>query len=103
MLNSYLWLCKVFLRIDQPNNAIDLYLKALAKFPGEITLLLGVARLYDQINDIRGIEFYKKALQLDSSNHEAIACLASYQFYTDQPELALRYYRRLLQVYGEQN
>lgn len=28
---------------------------------------------------------------------EAIACLASHHFYTDQPELALRFYRRMLQ------
>lgn len=29
---------------------------------------------------------------------EAIACLASYHFYNEQPELALRFYRRLLQM-----
>src|SRR4051812_44654207 len=29
---------------------------------------------------------------------EAIACLAGDLFYTDQPELALRHYRRLLQM-----
>jgi tetratricopeptide repeat protein 8 len=34
----------------------------------------------------------------DSSNVEAIACLASFQFYSENPELALRYYRRLLQM-----
>lgn len=35
---------------------------------------------------------------MDSTNVEAIACLASHYFYTDQPEIALRYYRRLLQI-----
>ena len=29
---------------------------------------------------------------------EAISCLASHHFYTDQPEIALRFYRRLLQM-----
>ncbi len=37
-------------------------------------------------------------LEFDSSNVEAIACLASNYFYTDQPEMALRFYRRLLQM-----
>jgi hypothetical protein len=39
-----------------------------------------------------------QVLALDASNVEAIACLAADHFYSDQPELALRYYRRLLQV-----
>jgi tetratricopeptide repeat protein 8 len=37
-------------------------------------------------------------LVLDASNVEAIACLAADHFYNEQPELALRFYRRLLQV-----
>jgi hypothetical protein len=40
----------------------------------------------------------RQVLALDASNVEAIACLAADHFYSDQPELALRYYRRLLQV-----
>lgn len=40
-----------------------------------------------------------QVLLLDASNVEAIACLAADHFYSDQPELALRYYRRLLQVW----
>ena len=41
---------------------------------------------------------YKKVLTHDASNVEAIACMAANHFYSDQPELALRFYRRLLQV-----
>ena len=41
-----------------------------------------------------------QVLQLDSSNVEAIACLGSFHFYTDQPEIGLRYFRRLLQMGG---
>ena len=41
--------------------------------------------------------FRRKVLQYDAVNAEAIACLASHHFYTDQPELALRFYRRMLQ------
>jgi hypothetical protein len=41
-----------------------------------------------------------QVLVLDASSAEAIACLAAEHFYSDQPELAIRYYRRLLQVCG---
>lgn len=39
-----------------------------------------------------------QVLAYDATNVEAIACIAAHHFYTDQPEVALRYYRRLLQV-----
>ena len=35
---------------------------------------------------------------MDATNIESIACLASNHFYEDQPEIALRLYRRLLQI-----
>ena len=37
-------------------------------------------------------------LHFDAANVEAIASLASHHFYTDQPEVALRFYRRLVQM-----
>lgn len=43
-----------------------------------------------------------QVLSFDASNVESIACLASHHFYTDQPEVALKHYRRLLQM-GVQN
>jgi hypothetical protein len=43
--------------------------------------------------------FSLQALVLDASSAEAVACLAAEHFYSDQPELAIRYYRRLLQVW----
>lgn len=62
-------------------------------------LLLGAARLHDQLNAMdKGVTLYKRVLALDASNVEAIACLASHHFYSDQPEVALKYYRRLLQM-----
>lgn len=39
-----------------------------------------------------------QVLSVEASNIEATACLAAYHFYADQPELALRYFRRLLQT-----
>lgn len=61
MIVSYLLLCKVFIRLDQPNTALEYYLKASESFVGEISLVLGAARIHDALNDIpRGIQYYKK-------------------------------------------
>eukprot|EP01006_Ploeotia_vitrea_P022084 TRINITY_DN54499_c0_g1_i1.p1 TRINITY_DN54499_c0_g1~~TRINITY_DN54499_c0_g1_i1.p1 ORF type:complete len:486 (-),score=258.48 TRINITY_DN54499_c0_g1_i1:42-1499(-) len=99
MISLFLELAKLYLRLDQPNTALDMYMKATEKFPGETSLILGMARVYDAVNDLeRGVQHYKKVLHYDPSNVEAIACLAGDHFYNDQPEVALRYYRRLLQV-----
>lgn len=50
----------------------------------------------------RPLLHHQQVLMTDASNVEAIACLASHHFYTDQPEIALRFYRRLLQVRHKQ-
>lgn len=95
----YLELAKVYLRLDQPNAALEVYNKASLTFPGDTSLYIGTARVYDALNDMAtGTTFYKKVLRLDSTNVEAMACLASQLFYSDQPEVAVRYYRRLLQT-----
>ena len=39
------------------------------------------------------VKFYKDVLHQDNTHIEAIACIANFHFYTDQPEIALRYYR----------
>lgn len=38
-------------------------------------------------------EYYKEVLKQDSTHVEAIACIGSNHFYSDQPEIALRFYR----------
>ncbi len=99
MLSTYLWVAKVDLRLDQPNSALELYNKGLERFPKEISLLLGIARIYDGLLDMnKGLQFYKRVLTFDSSNLEAIACVASHHFYSDQPEVAMKYYKRLMQM-----
>jgi len=95
----YLHLSKVYLKIDQPKQAIDTYTRGLEKHPQAIELMIGIARVYEGLNDLeKSAKAYKQVLALDSSNVEGMASLASNYFYTDQPEVALRYYRRLLQV-----
>ncbi|KAL6759471.1 TRP protein for flagellar function [Haematococcus lacustris] len=99
MMSAVLELAKVYLRLDQPNSALEHYTAALQAHPGDPDLLLGMARVYDALGDTdKGVQFYKNVLYYDASNVEAIACLAAFHFYTDQPEIALRYYRRLLQM-----
>lgn len=40
-------------------------------------------------------EYYKDVLKQDNTHVEAIACIGSNHFYSDQPEIALRFYRYL--------
>ena len=55
------------------------------KFTTEPRFPLGIARIYDMLNDPENaMTFYKKVLVLDSSNIEAIACLGAHCFYSDQ-------------------
>eukprot|EP00727_Mastigamoeba_balamuthi_P014340 m51a1_g9530 putative tetratricopeptide repeat protein 8-like isoform x2 (553) ;mRNA; f:775481-777656 len=99
MVSTQLWLAKVFMRLDQPNKALDVYRAGSERHPGETSLILGAARIHDMLGEsANSVPLFKRALICDSSNIEAIACLASNHFYSDQPELALRYYRRLLQM-----
>ncbi len=51
MITTYLELSKIYLRLDQPNQALDNYMRASEKYQGDITLILGIARVYDQLND----------------------------------------------------
>jgi tetratricopeptide repeat protein 8 len=94
MVVTHLELCKVHLRFDQPQSALDDYVRGAKEFEGETHLLLGMARVLDQLNELdRAQIVYHQVLQFDSSNAEAIACLAAHHFYSDQPELGLRYYK----------
>ncbi|XP_069494059.1 tetratricopeptide repeat protein 8 isoform X2 [Ambystoma mexicanum] len=99
MIDTFLFLAKVYIRLDQPITALQLFKQGLDRFPGEVNLLCGIARIYEEMNDIpRATEYYKEVLKHDNTHVEAIACIGSNHFYSDQPEIALRFYRRLLQM-----
>lgn len=86
MVVSHLQLAKVSLRLDQPKSALDIYKKGCEKFPADISLMLGIARVHDALNDQQlALAQYKRILALDPANTEAIACLAANHFYSDQP------------------
>ncbi len=100
---AYLQLANVALRLDQPKKAIEVYEEGQARFPSDVSLVVGVARVQDALGEeADAAATYRRVLAMDPSNVEAIACLAASHFYSDQPELALRFYRRLLQM-GVQN
>ncbi|XP_064624163.1 tetratricopeptide repeat protein 8-like [Lineus longissimus] len=99
IVDTYLYLAKVYVRLDQPLTAIEVYTQGLEKFPGETALLTGIARIHEGMNDMTdAVKFYKDVLHYDSMHVEAIACIGTHHFYTDQPEIALKFYRRLLQM-----
>jgi tetratricopeptide (TPR) repeat protein len=53
------------MRLDQPNDALKHFLKAAEKYPEEVVIMLGIGRLYDQLNDLpKSIEYYKKVLSV---------------------------------------
>eukprot|EP00754_Rhynchopus_humris_P003916 Rhum_TRINITY_DN12034_c0_g1::Rhum_TRINITY_DN12034_c0_g1_i1::g.48823::m.48823/K16781/TTC8, BBS8; tetratricopeptide repeat protein 8 len=96
---TYLELGKVFHKLDQPMTALELFEKGIERHPHDTHLLLATGRIHEQLNNAeKAVVFYKRVLTLDSSNAEAIACLATNHFYEDQPEVALRLFRRLLQM-----
>lgn len=54
-------LVQVYIRIDQPQTALQQYSQAAARQPGQMELLLGQARVHDALNDLeQGVKLYKQ-------------------------------------------
>lgn len=47
IVDTYLYLSKVYIKLDQPLTAVDIYKQGLEKFPGETSLLTGIARIHE--------------------------------------------------------
>jgi tetratricopeptide repeat protein 8 len=85
--------------MDQPLKALEVLSKASFDNPGEIYYTIYQARIKEMINDFeQSMTLYKNVLQLDNCNFEAIACIGSFHFYSDQPEIALKFYKRLFEL-----
>lgn len=69
MVDPFLYLCKVYVRLDQPLTAVEVYKQGLEKFPGETTLLTGIARIYE-------VNILDKSYQLE---FKTVLCI-SFQF-----------------------
>ena len=51
-------------------------------------------RIYEGLHNLtKAVKFYKDVLHYDATYVEAIACIGTHHFYSDQPEVALRFYR----------
>uniref|UniRef100_A0A158PC67 TPR_REGION domain-containing protein n=1 Tax=Angiostrongylus cantonensis TaxID=6313 RepID=A0A158PC67_ANGCA len=58
-----------------------------------------ITYLFQQLGEVaESNECYKKILTIQATNIEAIACIATNCFYDDKPEIALCYYRRIVQM-----
>lgn len=98
-VDVFVWLAKVYIRMDQPLAALDIYKRGLERHPNETLLLRYAARIHENMSEIdESIALYRSILTYDAIDIEAIASIAMNEFYGDQPEIALRYYRRLLQM-----
>jgi tetratricopeptide repeat protein 8 len=99
IIDTYLELAIVYVRLDLPNTALDILHQGMEKFSLEPRLLVAVARIHESLNNMdESVSHYKRVLALDASNVEALACIGAHHFYSDQPEMAQRFYRRLLQM-----
>ncbi|XP_071455103.1 tetratricopeptide repeat protein 8 [Hetaerina americana] len=65
----------------------------------KLSVQLSSRRLYEALGDEEmSIKFYKDVLQNDPVNTEALACMATHYYYKEQPDMALQFYRHLMQL-----
>ena len=62
--DTYIMTClrfmQVYIRLDQPMAALEVYRTGLDKFPNEVTFLTGVARIYEAIGNLSlSAKYYK--------------------------------------------
>ena len=56
---------QVYIRIDQPQTALQQYSQAATRQTGQVDLLLGQARVLDALNDLeQGVKLYKQVTAL---------------------------------------
>jgi tetratricopeptide repeat protein 8 len=95
-VESRLELSKLYVRYDQPLKALAELEAGYDQFPKECRFLLGQARICDLMgNSVRARELWRKVLEIDQANVEAIASLGAVTFYEDQPETAEVFYSYL--------
>ncbi|KAI3378136.1 hypothetical protein SNEBB_007081 [Seison nebaliae] len=97
MIETILLLGKLYIYIDQPLKAIEIYTDGLKNHEKQPILLTHLGRIYESLNNTsKFIETYGLVLNVDMSNIEAMTCIANHYFYNNEPEVALKFYNRLL-------
>ena len=84
------------MKLVAQENADGIWTRGFAV--GHKMLILSLHQLCNsslqQLGDLdKSMDYYKEVLKQDSTNIEAIACIGTNYFYSDQPEIALRFYR----------
>ncbi|CAJ0581932.1 unnamed protein product, partial [Mesorhabditis spiculigera] len=98
-VETYALVGKLYNRLDQPLLALNYMRQGLEKFSSDVTLTTWIARTNELLGNMdESIDHYKEVLSNQANHIEAIACIATNYFYSDLPEIALRYYRRILQM-----
>ncbi|VDP54994.1 unnamed protein product, partial [Schistosoma curassoni] len=96
-IEAYTLQAFVAIQLDQPGRALGIYDKGLERFPHDIDLLTGKARIYQKLsNASQSVALYKEISQIDDMNVESLASIAMHYFYEDEPEVSLKYYRQVL-------
>lgn len=71
-VGPFLPMRQVYIRLDQPQNAIRCYQDGLKIFSEEAVLLAGVARIHEAVGDLNtAVAEYKKLLRQDRCTNEA--------------------------------
>lgn len=93
-ITIYLRLVAMYVGLNQPLSALEVCKQGLLVFHMNVSLLLEQARIHEHMGNFAvAVNYYRIIATEDPSNMEAIANIAMYNFYNDQPEIALRYYR----------
>ncbi|CAB1335194.1 unnamed protein product [Coregonus sp. 'balchen'] len=102
VVDTYLYLAKVYQRLDQPITALTLFKQGLDHFPGEVTLLTGIARTRYEMNNITSAtEYYKDVLKQDNTHMGVYHCqlynnLGLCCFYAQQYDMTLSSFEKAL-------
>lgn len=89
----------VYVKMDQPLKAMEVLTKAEEENSSEVYFSLYKSRIYEMICEYdKSISLYKNILTRDTCNFESLACIGSHYFYSDHPEVALKYYKRLFEL-----
>lgn len=63
-------------------------------FNYKVSILTEMARIFEGMNNVpMSVKYYRLIIHEDASHTEAIASIGLHNFYNDQPEIGLRYYR----------
>ena len=66
-LNSSFALFQVYIRLDQPMAALEVYRTGLDKFPSDVSLLTGMSRIYEALGNITlSAKYYKMVLNVSA-------------------------------------